>query len=90
MCFVTRKLNEAGIYAIKFYVNGIEKIVVIDDYIPIEQKFESQPVFSHSKVRGEIWMCLIEKAWAKLHGSYAQIIEGKSDDVFLHLTNKPT
>ena len=35
-------------------------------------------------------MCLLEKAWAKLHGSYLQIVSGQCDHVFLSLTNKPT
>jgi hypothetical protein len=67
--FITKKVNDAGIYAFRFYLNGREKIVVVDDYLPCLQKHD-EPFFSHSKVRGEFWMCLLEKAWAKLHGSF--------------------
>jgi hypothetical protein len=35
-------------------------------------------------------MCLLEKAWAKLHGSYSEIAKTPSDLLFLCLTNKPT
>ena len=33
---------------------------------------------------------MLEKAWAKLHGSYSDIANTPSDLLFLCLTNKPT
>lgn len=33
---------------------------------------------------------LLEKAWAKLHGSYFKIESGFSEDVFRELTGAPT
>ena len=68
--FVTRDLNEAGIYAMRFYVNGVEKVVVVDDYLPVDS--DGMPAFAKSKVP-ELWICLLEKAWAKLNGSYHAI-----------------
>jgi hypothetical protein len=65
--------------------------VVVDDYFPCETiRLGFHPKFAHSKVIGEFWMCLLEKAWAKLRGSYARIIGGKADLLFFHLTSKPT
>jgi hypothetical protein len=86
--FITREINEAGIYAMRFYVNGKPKTVVVDDYIPVVN--DGSPAFSRSKVPGEIWMCLLEKGWAKLHGSYSAIESGQAELVFQHLTNMPT
>ena len=33
---------------------------------------------------------LLEKAWAKLHGSYFEIESGFAEDVFRELTGAPT
>ena len=38
---------------------------------------------------GEIWAMLIEKAWAKLHGSYCMIRKGSTLSLFPHLTGAP-
>ena len=32
--FITQQVNEAGIYAVQFYINGERKEVVVDDYFP--------------------------------------------------------
>jgi len=46
--------------------------VVIDDHIPTSY---DQPAFSKSK-SGDLWPILLEKAWAKLFGSYGACISG--------------
>ena len=50
-----------------FYVNGILTPVVVDDWIPVNLR--CKPVFANTKDQ-EIWVMLLEKGWAKLHGSY--------------------
>lgn len=56
-----------------FYVNGIKTPVIVDDYLPIDEN--GNVAFASSKTQ-EIWVSLLEKAWAKLHGSYARIEGG--------------
>jgi hypothetical protein len=70
--FVTQNVNTAGIYLVKFFINGVESPVIIDDYLPTRY---NRPCFANSK-DGELWVMLLEKAWAKLHGSYSRIESG--------------
>ena len=61
-------------------------MVVIDDFIPCKNK---EPVFSSAN-GNELWVILLEKAWAKLHGSYERIIGGQSHLTFRDLTGAPS
>jgi len=47
--------------------------MVIDDCIPCYEK--GGPAFTQSKTN-ELWVLLLEKAYAKIHGSYDNIIAG--------------
>jgi calpain-15 len=58
----------------------------VDDYIPC---FNGEPAFSHAN-SNELWVILIEKAWAKLHGSYLRIEAGFAEHVMHDLTGAPT
>jgi len=49
--------------------------VVVDDYIPVN-KITKKPLFTYSKDEGEMWPCLMEKAYAKLQGSYSHLDGG--------------
>ena len=71
--FVTQDVNSAGIYLVKFFINGVESPVIIDDYLPTRY---NRPCYANSK-DGELWVMLLEKAWAKLHGSYSRIESGQ-------------
>ena len=61
--------------------------IVIDDFLPVTG--ENKPAFSHSK-SGELWVALLEKAWAKLHGSYARTEEGTPSFVATHIMGVPS
>lgn len=53
----------------RFYINGEPKIVVVDDYFPY-CNHKDEWAFSRSSAEKEIWVLLLEKAWAKIYGSY--------------------
>lgn len=61
--------------------------VIIDDYIPVN-KLGGQPVTV--RCHGpELWVFLIEKAWAKLHGSYNKIETQLAKEALHDLTGAP-
>jgi hypothetical protein len=47
--------------------------VVVDDWIPCEAR--GKPAFATSRKGNELWVSILEKAYAKLHGSY-EALEG--------------
>ena len=84
--FLTDRQNNLGVYGVKICKNGEWKEVVVDDYIPC---WKDGPAFS--KAHGnELWVILLEKAWAKLHGSYERIEAGFAENVLRDLTGAPT
>ena len=84
--FITDRTNEYGLYAISLVKNGEVKEVVIDDYFPCQ---DGSPCFS--KANGnELWVLILEKCWAKLHGSYERIEAGHAHNVMTDLTGAPS
>ena len=59
-----------GRYAVNITSTGAKKTVYIDDYFPCYQN--NTPIFSKNHGK-ELWVLIMEKAWAKLHGSYKRI-----------------
>jgi calpain-15 len=72
--FVNTEANKEGVYGIIMTKNGEKQMIVVDDLIP---SMDNETVFSHAN-GPELWVILLEKAWAKLHGSYERIIGGIS------------
>jgi hypothetical protein len=70
---VNKKLNPAGYYIIRLFINGKWVNVVVDDKLPSSAR--GGPIFCSSKNGSEIWMSIVEKAYAKQSGSY-EVIEG--------------
>jgi len=60
---------------------------MVDDFIPV--KDNDEPCFSRNKGK-ELWVLILEKAWAKLHKSYDRICYGTPFYTFRDLTGAPT
>ncbi len=54
--------------------NGLYQQVVIDDFFPVNQR--GDPLFAKPAGKREIWVMVLQKIWAKLFGSYANIVGG--------------
>ena len=85
--FVTKDMNDAGIYMVKFFINGIQHPVIVDDFLPCHPN--GTPAFATSQ-DAELWVCILEKAWAKLHGTYARTEGGLPDFAASHLVGVPS
>ena len=70
--FVTKEVNKHGLFAVNMTKNGEKVQVLVDSNIPC---LNGKPVFSSAN-GNELWVIILEKAWAKLHGSYERIIGG--------------
>ncbi|BFU22619.1 calpain family cysteine protease, putative [Entamoeba histolytica HM-1:IMSS-B] len=74
-----------GKYEITLFYMGKERHIVIDDLIPCNN---GQPFFSHNN-GDELWVMLLEKAYAKVVGSYGEIEGGIPFLALSDLTGMP-
>ena len=73
--FITKEINPNGIYRVKVCKNGEWNTVTVDDFFPCYPL--GNPLFS--KAQGnELWVMLLEKAYAKIHGNYFSLRGGYS------------
>ncbi|CZR14479.1 Calpain catalytic domain-containing protein [Caenorhabditis elegans] len=76
-----------GIAQIRLLINGEWKVIKIDFHVPSSSA--SYEIFT-PMVRKQAWAALIQKAFAKLGGSYAKLHGGFADIAFLQLTGSFT
>lgn len=76
--------SKRGEYKLRFYREGKWEEVTIDDRIPCGA--DGKPVFGHCKDPEEIWVLLIEKALAKLLGTYEALDGGYLEEGVVFLT----
>ena len=66
---IFHRFRMRGIYVIRFFKNFSWKYVIVDDRLPVNIE-TNRPVFGTCKNTHELWVAIIEKAYAKLHGCY--------------------
>ena len=88
--FRTKEINKEGYFEVVLYVDGRFQVVIVDDYLPYGKK--SKGIIYAKPRRNEIWVCILEKAWAKVNGSYSNIVGSSNTRIlneFQFLTGFP-
>lgn len=85
--FLSRNVNDFGVYCVALCLNGMWEEVIIDDQFPV-QPYSLRPAFNSTK-NDDIWVMLLEKAWAKVYGGYLNIDGGLAREALHDLTGAP-
>lgn len=82
---IFHRYRKKGLFVIRIFKNFNWIYVILDERIPVKIK-DQLPVFGACKSAHEMWVALIEKAYAKMHGCYGNLISGYVDEGVLELT----
>ena len=86
--FVTQEYQREGIYKVQICKDGIWQEVTLDDYFPCGAANGGSALFSKSST-SDIWVLLLEKAYAKLNLNYITLRGGFVCDALQDLIGCP-
>ena len=85
--FRTPEKNDQGFFEVVFFIDGEWQVVIIDDYFVT---IDGTNDLKFAKSNGlELWAIILEKAWAKVNGGYANTIAGNPSDALQTITGFP-
>jgi len=82
--FISKEHSKAGVYSVNFWKNGERVNVLVDSFFPATSS--ARAAFASSKDPNELWVMILEKAYAKLHRTYEAIESGFVDQALVDLS----
>ena len=84
-------MENFGSYFVRLFLGGRWRAIVVDDALPVKPKKDDEysPAFSRA-ANNQTWVSIVEKAYAKAHGSYAAISGGYVAEGLHDLTGSAT
>ena len=86
--FINSKKDSTCLFGVNIGCNGNLQQVVIDDFFPFNKKHNNSKTFL-SEEKGLLWPQILEKAYAKVFGSYNLISERSMESILKDLTCAP-
>jgi hypothetical protein len=86
--FLVRDVNPEGVFALRLWCDGVWTPFLIDANFPAVNRGRTLK-YGRCKNGDALWVPLLEKAYAKMHGSYESINAGRCEEAFYDLTGKP-
>ena len=86
---IFHRFRHKGIYVFRFFKEENWRYVIIDKRIPIYDGAKEY-IYSHCTDGSELWVPLIEKAYAKMFGCYYSLVGGFIDEALTDLTSLPS
>ena len=84
----TGGIDMKGIYGLQFYALLMPVTITIDDYLPFEND-AGKTIYAGVGRDKSVWGPLMEKAFAKFHGSYEAIASGTPEKALNTLAGSP-
>ena len=74
-------LSDIGVYGVRLHKNGAWETILVDDYFPcLDDEYKETKccgvAFAYTTSMEEMWVSLLEKAFAKYYGNYAALQNG--------------
>ncbi|CCI46915.1 unnamed protein product [Albugo candida] len=93
--FITKQISLSGAYAIRIFKNSQWETVIVDDYFPVldeacKTSVDAGAAFAYSPRFEELWVPLLEKAYAKYHGGFGALEKGYVHHALQELTGYPS
>merc|ERR1719334_101602 len=81
--FSEEENDYVGLFKFRLWQYGEWIEVIVDDFLPC---IDNKLAYIHSESKNEFWSALLEKAYAKLHGSYAALKGGTTCEAMVDFT----
>ncbi|GMT16036.1 hypothetical protein PFISCL1PPCAC_7333, partial [Pristionchus fissidentatus] len=85
--FLTKVYSKIGLYQVRLCVDGVWRVITVDDFFPCRQSSRSF-AFAYGRNK-QLWVPLVEKAFAKALGKYERLRTGTVIEGFALLTGAP-